>query len=293
MKSHVCICKANMDTASIDVHFILSFNFYFRHHVPNCLTVWAAAAEFSWTKFHGRIHHNICRHLQTCHQCVTNSFITLSSTSLFLLNRHNSSDFRLGASQLNLITMQSEQEVQKMVPLLGDLSYLFTQLENLLSLFEISNVFNLIKTLVAKEKKSKKLQHPNLATLRATKVEFYEYWAHVYFQPLPSQQPRHTQGFNSAHNVPPHINMFNSTYCWNFKCKFWYIFSIILLKKKKHLLFSETHTACSQHCKTHLHSFRPLCHVIQKRWEVQVRCYNFMRGSMWKHEWRLLGIVLQ
>lgn len=76
---------------------------------------------------------------------------------------------------MNLITMQSEQEVQKMVPLLGDLSYLFTQLENLLSLFEISNVFNLIKTLVAKEKKSQKLQHPNLATLRATKVEFYEY----------------------------------------------------------------------------------------------------------------------
>lgn len=58
---------------------------------------------------------------------MTNS-ITLSSTSLFLLNRHNSSDFRLGASKLKLIIMQSEQEVRKMALLLGYLSYLFTQL---------------------------------------------------------------------------------------------------------------------------------------------------------------------
>lgn len=31
-------------------------------------SVWAAAAELSWTKFLGRIHHNRFRHLQTLHQ---------------------------------------------------------------------------------------------------------------------------------------------------------------------------------------------------------------------------------
>lgn len=87
--------------------------------------------------------------------------------------------------------------------------------------------------------------------------------------------------------APPKINAFNSTHCWNFTCKFSHIFRIqSIYFEETSFVFWDPHCMLSAQQNLFPQLQAPLLCPHPEANKCAVR------GSMWKHEWRILGIVL-